>query len=67
MVGKFQGRLRGDVNQHHKTNRQFLELCGTWQNDKSADKIIKQVRSARFRGEHRLFKQKGISVDDFDS
>ena len=38
---------------HHKTNNQFLELCGSWQDEKSADEIIKQIRKDRMRGNHR--------------
>ncbi len=39
--------------QHNKTNHQFLELCGSWEDDKSADDIVTQIRKARHRENHR--------------
>ena len=41
------------ANQHNKTNNQLLELCGTWQDEKSAEEIVAQVRKARKRSKHR--------------
>ncbi len=38
---------------HQKTNDQFLELCGSWEDDKSADKIVTQIRKDRIRRTHR--------------
>ena len=39
--------------QYQKTNHQFLELCGSWEDDKSADEIVSQIREARTRESHR--------------
>jgi len=40
-------------HRHHKTNHQFLELCGSWEDNKSADDIVTQIRNDRTRGNHR--------------
>ncbi len=40
-------------SKHKKTNHQFLELCGSWEDDKSADEIVTQIRKDRIRRTHR--------------
>ena len=36
-------------HQHNKVNQQFLELCGSWDDEQTAEEMIKQVRKARNR------------------
>lgn len=34
-------------NQTRQVNKQFLDLCGTWEGGESADEMIKMVRESR--------------------
>ncbi|PCI69606.1 MAG: antitoxin [Gammaproteobacteria bacterium] len=38
---------------HAKTNEQFMQLCGSWVDDKSAEQISKEIRNSRSRSKHR--------------
>ena len=34
-------------SQHQKVSQQFLELCGTWGDEESAESLVKNVRDSR--------------------
>ena len=34
---------------NQKANEQFLELCGSWQDDKSSEELADEIRSSRNR------------------
>ena len=41
-------------SQNQKVSQQFLELCGTWEDDESAESLAKMVRDSRAEpGQHR--------------
>ena len=41
-------------NKFRQVNDQFLELCGTWEGDESADEIVKDLRNSReHKSKHR--------------
>ena len=34
-------------SQHQKVSQQFLELCGTWGDEESAESLVRNVRDSR--------------------
>ncbi len=38
---------------HAKTNEQFMQLCGSWVDDKTAEQISKEIRNNRSREDRR--------------
>lgn len=41
--------LATPTSQHHQANEQFLALCGSWDDDKSAEQIADELRNERRR------------------
>jgi hypothetical protein len=47
VVSILKAHLSIPSNKTRQVNNQFLELCGTWEGDKSADEMIKEIRNSR--------------------
>ncbi len=45
--------LATPASQHRQVNDEFLALCGSWDDDKSAEQIIDELRNDRERKSHR--------------
>ena len=41
------------TNNHTQLNEQFLALCGSWDDEQSAEEITEQLRAERVRRTHR--------------
>jgi len=42
------------VSQNKKTNQQFLELCGSWSGEETAEDMVKDIRQSRgIKAKHR--------------
>ena len=39
--------LSSPVSQHEKNTQNFLELCGTWESEKSSEQIIEEIKQSR--------------------
>ncbi|NQZ11167.1 MAG: antitoxin [Algicola sp.] len=53
VISIIKAHLATPSNKHKQASEQFLALCGTWDDDQSAQVIVEQVREARHRGDHR--------------
>lgn len=47
VVSILKAYLSTPSNKFRQVNNQFLELCGTWEGEESADEIIKNLRYSR--------------------
>ena len=39
--------LSSPVSQNEKNTQNFLELCGTWESEKSSEKIVEEIKRSR--------------------
>lgn len=46
--------LARPASRHEDTTEQFLQLCGTWQDDRAADAIAAEIRDARVQSKDRF-------------
>lgn len=44
-------------SRNNNTNEQFLELCGTWQDNKSAEPVVEDIASSR----NQLFNHRDVN------